>query len=450
MVDNSNNNQGNPSSGAASQPAKPSAPKTLKSINCPSCGSPITLRALGQSVMVACGNCGTQLDISQPQIKIIQKYEGLTQTFQIKLGSRGNLHGQLYEVVGAMRRSDSGYAWNEYLLFNPYVGFRWLVQDGGHWSFCEPIKDINAIGMKGASLSYRDQSYSLFNRGTVTVETVIGEFYWRVETGDRAEATDYISPPHALSKEKSDGEITWSLLTYLDPAEVEGAFKIRSISRNFIAYNQPNPNGDAVKPIVKIMAITLLLAFLIQIGTAIHSKSTEMSLGAVNAAQTGDDEGKVFGPITLTSDHSLNEFSATVPGLDNSWVELNCSLVNTQTGATYDFNNAFEHYSGSDSDGHWSEGSDNRTSLVRDVPAGEYNLVVNSSAGDSHNQLLARSINLSWRQDVTPWQNFWLVFFGVLLYPGYLLYRRYTFERERWSQSDYSPYSSSSDDDDDD
>jgi hypothetical protein len=348
-------------------------------------------------------------------------------------------------VVGAMRRSDSGYAWNEYLLFNPYIGFRWLIQDGGHWSYCEPVKDVNAIGMKGTSLTYRDQSYSLFNRGTAKVETVIGEFYWRVQTGDCAEATDYISPPYALSKEKSDGEITWSLLTYLEPAEVDGAFKIRSIDRNFIAYNQPNPHTDAVKAVTKIMAIALLAAFLVQIFTAIRSKSVETSLGVVNPSKVTENEENTFGPITLNSSHSLNELSAAAYGLDNSWVELNCSLVNTQTGDSYDFSNAFEHYSGYDSDGSWSEGSDHHTSLLRDVPAGEYNLVVNAATDNP-----ARQIDLRWKHDVTPWQNFWLVFFGILVYPAYLFYRRFDFEKSRWSQSDFSPYESNDDDDDDD
>jgi len=390
--------------------------------------------------MVACGNCGTQLDVSRPDIKIIQRYQGVSQTFQIKLGTRGNLRGQLYEVVGAMRRSDSGYAWNEYLLFNPYVGFRWLIQDGGHWSFCEPVKDVSAIGMRGGKLTYRDQSYSLFNRGTAKVEAVIGEFYWRVETGDRAEATDYISPPYALSKEKSDGEVTWSLLTYLDPSEVDDAFRISSIDRSFVAFNQPNPFNQAAKPVGKIMVLALFAALLIQVVTAVKSRSVETSLGIINPAKVTESDDNTFGPITLNASHSLNELSAAAYGMDNSWVELNCSLVNTKTGESYDFNNAFEHYSGYDSDGSWSEGSDHHTSLLRDVPAGEYNLVVNAATDNP-----ARQIDLRWKHDVTPWQNFWLVFFGIMLYPGYLLYRRYGFEKQRWSQSDYSPYSSDDD-----
>lgn len=448
MVDNSNNNQGSPSPGTTVPPAHvASTPKTLKSINCPNCGSPITLRALGQSVMVACGNCGTQLDISQPQIKIIQKSEGLKQRFRIALGTRGNLRGQTYEAVGAMTRVDDGYSWEEYLLFNPYVGFRWLIHDAGHWSFCEPVKDANTIS---SALTYHGNRYSLFHRGTAVVDVVIGEFYWRAASGDRAETTDYISPPFALSKEKSDGEVIWSLLTYLEPDEVTAAFHITSPDRHSVAFNQPNPKVQAFKSIGRIMALALVLCLVIQIGTAIVGKSKETSLGVIDPSQIAQNDEKVFGPITLSSSRSLNELRAEVFGLDNSWVELNCSLVNTQTGASYDFDNAFEHYSGYDSDGHWSEGSDHNTALLREVPAGEYNLVVNAATGNNYNQAIGQPINLVWKHDVTPWQNFWLVFFGILLYPGFLFYQRFSFERQRWQQSEFNPYSSDDDDDDDD
>jgi hypothetical protein len=37
-----------------------------------------------------------------------------------------------------------------------------------------------------------------------------------------------------------------------------------------------------------------------------------------------------------------------------------------------------------------------------------------------------------------PWRNFWLAVVAILLYPGYLLYRKYAIEKERWSDADDS------------
>jgi len=441
-MDTNNNSNVNPGQAAAP------APRKLKVIDCPSCGSPIPLRALGQSVMVACARCGTQLDVSKPEIQIIQKFNEAQRAFSLQLGARGTLRGQLFEVVGAMERIEGVYGWQEYLLFNPYIGFRWLVHDSGHWSFCEPVKDTRAIGSSGGNLSYQGNSFKLFHNGNAEVRTVIGEFYWRVAAGDKAATADYISPPYMLSKEKADGEITWSLLTYLDPSEVETAFKIHSSERSYIGPNQPNPNAESAKPVLKVAGIALACVLLIQLFTAFASHNSDIPLGTINPAEPGSDE-TTYGPFTLKASHSLIELDAAAYGLDNSWVELSCSLVNTQTGTSYDFVNGFEHYSGYDSDGHWSEGNDNHAALVTDVPAGEYNLVINTATGTSNGTSINQPIHLSIRHGVTPWQNFWLVLIALLIYPGYLFYRRFAFEKERWSDSEFDPYPDLSSDDDD-
>src|SRR6185312_12130963 len=116
-----------------------------KAIHCPACGGSITLRALGQSVMAVCPSCGSQIDVSQPAIRLIQQYRHQQQQLHIPLGARGSLRGETFEVIGAMRRGDKGGNWEEYLLFNPYIGFRWLVYDTGHWSFGRSIRDTSRI-----------------------------------------------------------------------------------------------------------------------------------------------------------------------------------------------------------------------------------------------------------------------------------------------------------------
>lgn len=120
-----------------------------KSINCPACGAPVTLRALGASVMVACPSCRSQIDVSTPDIQIIKKFKAAAQRFDLPLGARGRLRGNTYVIVGAMVRSNGGFQWQEFLLFNPYIGFRWLICDQGHWSLAATIKDVSAIVSSG-------------------------------------------------------------------------------------------------------------------------------------------------------------------------------------------------------------------------------------------------------------------------------------------------------------
>jgi Domain of unknown function (DUF4178) len=410
-----------------------STPAQAKIVECPSCGASITLRALGQSVMTVCASCGTQIDVSRPELRIIKQYRQQQQRLHIPLGTRGTLRGQLFEVIGAMQRADGAGCWDEYLLFNPYIGFRWLTHDTGHWSLGRTIRDVSNVTTTPAA-HYRGHYFRRYTHGTAEVRWVVGEFYWRVKVGNEAETRDYVEPPLMLSCEKAPGEITWTLLEYLEPAEVEAAFHITSPQREWLAANQPNPASQKLRAIKPILLVALLAVVLVQIGTAIRAHNTRLPVGLYDMGQA-KGESQAYGPFTFSTPGSMNEFLARAP-LHNSWVELQCSLVNTVTGQSFDFTDSFSYYSGRDSDGSWSEGSDSGSTTLTGIPAGTYQLVVAAGGADQSGLPLNVPVSLALRHDVTPWQNFWLALLLILIYPGYLLYRRYASERERWSEAD--------------
>lgn len=412
-----------------------SAPK-VKVIDCPNCGASIPLRALGQSVMAACASCGTRLDISRPEIRIIKQYQEKQALPRIPLGRRGTLRDQLFEVIGALGRGDDSGTWEEFLLFNPYIGFRWLVHDTGHWSLGRMVRDPSSISGTGPGglTRYGANLYRRYHRSTPQVRWVMGEFYWRVAAGQQVTAIDYISPPRMLSREEAADEITWTLLEYLDPREVEAAFHIDSPVRQWLAPNQPNPAEQKWRAIKPIALLTLAALVVIQIATAIRAHNTAYPLGTYDMSQA-QGEGQAYGPFTFASSGSINELTASAP-LDNSWVDLQCSLVNTESGKSYDFTNEISYYHGVDSDGGWSEGSRTQTSTLTGIPAGTYKLIVAAGGADQSGRKLTTPVSLTLRHDVAPWQNFWLGLLAVLIYPGYLLYRRHSCERERWSEAD--------------
>ncbi len=414
-----------------------SVPKA-KAIDCPACGAPIPLRALGASVMAACPHCGTQIDVSKPQIQIIKKFNAAVQRFELPLGARGSLRGKTYAIIGAMLRSDHGYQWTEYLIFNPFIGFRWLVSDQDHWSLVETVKDISAIRSTGVGIHYRGRNFRKFQVGNAVVDAVVGEFYWRVKVGDQATTTDYVAAPWMLSREKTPSESIWSLMQYLDPAEVEAAFKISLSESGGIAPHQPCPATETLASIKRFLWGGLALALLIQIATMFLTRNEKIPIGSYVPPADHAQE-VVFGPMHLDARRSLNELTAS-SALNNGWVELDYALVNKDTGESYEFGNEFEFYSGADSDGAWSEGSNSASATLSSLPRGDYNLVVDTAAGDSGGEVPQRPIHLSLTHDVLPWRNFWLACGVIVVYPLFLLYRRLVFERERWSDSEFTPF----------
>lgn len=116
---------------------------TAASFSCPSCGGSLSIRAPGQSETIACQYCGSLLDPRDPAHLLLEKCIAAIYQPAIPIGSRGKLRGDEFEVIGHMRRATKYdgvfYAWSEYLLFNPYKGYRWLTEYAGHWNLLKPL-----------------------------------------------------------------------------------------------------------------------------------------------------------------------------------------------------------------------------------------------------------------------------------------------------------------------
>src|SRR5918992_3811417 len=113
---------------------------SVKALSCQSCGGTIQLRAAGYTVTVACVYCGSLLDVANPDVRLIKEFHEAAAQLEIPLGTRGTLRGVEWEAIGYVRRSEGGqYPWEEYLLFNPYHGYRWLITNGRGWSFGEML-----------------------------------------------------------------------------------------------------------------------------------------------------------------------------------------------------------------------------------------------------------------------------------------------------------------------
>jgi hypothetical protein len=200
--------------------------KSVRAFQCPGCGGPIELRAVGISVTAVCRQCSSVIDTANPDLRVIQTARQAAVSTDIEIGSRGELYGVLWEVIGYARKSVKGtiYGWDEYLLFNPWQGFRFLSQLDGHWTFFKRVNAaIDRIGRRN-SLTYNDKTYSVFNKDYVIVDSVQGEFYWRVKAGDESYAADYIHPPYMLSSEETNDEVNISLGVYVEKAVLRKAF----------------------------------------------------------------------------------------------------------------------------------------------------------------------------------------------------------------------------------
>ena len=213
------------------------------------------LRGFAHTLSVVCPQCLTVLDASTPEVQILQTFQGKTRIQpKIPLGSRGKISDTQYEVIGFQVRQvstgDDSYSWDEYLLFNPYKGFRYLTEYNGHWNFVhvESALPEPATPAAGPRFRYGGQTYAAFDSMTASTAYVLGEFPWRVQTGDRWLARISSRRLAMLSSESTGGEITWSLGEYMTGSKIWQAFQLPGSPPPAygIFANQPSPYGGKI------------------------------------------------------------------------------------------------------------------------------------------------------------------------------------------------------------
>lgn len=374
-----------------------------RAIECPACGGAIAIKAAGHSVTLGCEYCGALLDVAHPDVAVISTYEGAVHSLPLPLGARGNLLETEWEIVGALERSDDEIGWTEFLLFNPYAGYRWLVSSEGEWQFGTMLLDRPVAD--GETATWRGEEYDLdYDPASTTTDRVVGEFYWRVRAGDRVTAATYSSGDETLSAEWTGDEMSWTQLIPLSDYTIQTAFAAppdaprKSFGRKGVS---PPTGGGAASPLgflartrqdfssargmrqddllkMFLMGLATLVASLfVMVGFGISTQSVENSL---NVAVDGQEQSVTIGTLTVTRPYQPVTINARSSNFDNRWIDLDYMLVDRRTQRAHTAYGVVERYSGSDSDGPWTEGGYSATVKFGSIPRGTYDLVVDAGA----------------------------------------------------------------------
>ncbi|NTV93971.1 MAG: DUF4178 domain-containing protein [Thiobacillus sp.] len=408
-------------------------------MQCPVCGGAITLRAVGHSVNAACSQCGSLLDVAREDVKVLNKAWESQRPLLIPLGTRASLEGTPWEVIGYQERSSGSaqegrYAWEEYLLFNPRHGFRFLAQAQGHWTLYRVIKSGMALPAEA--------SFARFFTGEARVDYVLGEFYWRVKKGDTAQVSDSIAPPYILSVEKGKDETNTALGVYVSQEEIAAAFAIdpgKMPPPRGVAANQPSSFARRLPGVLRAALLATLVATAIQFAQVYSASGQQALVDTFDATTESPDRTHVSHSFVLQKE-SANVCLESQAVLNNSWAELSATLVNEATLERRNLLQGMEYYSGYDGGEHWSEGDTKASNCFSAVPGGQYRLVLEPDAGDFQlGRPGKQTFSVRVLRDTPIWSNWFALLLALLPYPAFLWLRHHGFEYARWSESDYMP-----------
>ena len=441
---------GTPPPASPSQGPAPAGPPQVRSIKCPACGATIPVRSFSHAVTIVCESCHSILDAQDPGLKIMQQFKVVAGEDRplIPLGARGKIRGTLYEVIGFMRRTiiveDISYDWHEYLLFNPYQGFRYLTEYQGHWNDITLCKVLPSISSKlSAEMNYLGEEYHHFQTADAITAFVLGEFPWQVRVGGQAAVTDYVHPPRVLSSERDDKEVTWSIGEYTAGTDIWKAFNLPGDPPEAIGVyeNQPSPIGAATRAIWLTCAwfvVALIAMLFVVVATA--KEAPAFSASYQFYTNYPPSEPSFVTDVFQLEGRTSNVQLTTTANVHNNWIYLNFALINQDTGEAWDFGRQVSYYTGYD-DGYWSEGSTVDRVVVPSVPSGNYYLRIEPES-DRGRGTIQYSVNV--RRDVPVMGFFGIAFLALIIPAAFIAWRYLSFEHMRWQESDHPPASASS------
>lgn len=419
----------------------PQAGKTA-GFNCRNCGAAIELRALEMTKTVACTSCAAIQDPNDANLVILQTSKALERVKPtIPLGSRGTLHGHEFEVIGFAYRTitveGEEYGWKEYVLFNRRQGFRYLSEYEGHWNDIRTVRALPQPVRSGGRLaaSYLGRTYRIFQTAPATVRFVLGEFPWQVRSGDVATVSDYIAPPLMLSAEKTPDETTWSIGEYTDGRQLWQAFGLPGGPPKpaGVFANQPSPYGGKPASYWGLFVVLALVLFFVGALRTIAAARQSVFSGSY-LYRPGSAESSFVTPVFSIPGRASNVEVQTTADVQNNWIGFDYALINVDTGDAFDFSREVSYYSGTDSDGRWTEGSTADSTVLPTIAPGRYYLRVEPETDATSPPV---SYKIALRRDV-PSPEYYLMALGVLLIPPIVVtLRSAAFESKRWQESDF-------------
>ena len=253
--------------------------KTLaaRGFPCPHCGAAVTPK-LSATQSISCDACHSVIDLSRGiggELRSFQQRQRFTP--KIPLGKSGllaiaGLPRLNWQVVGFAQRRGSGdgiFAWGDYLLYNAKEGFAFLNDTEDGWVGWRSITGVpTTVDGGGDVMQWSGLRYRLTETYMAEAVYVEGEFYWKVEQGQRTRNADYSGVGAAmgrrLSREASDNEVVWSQGAMIPARQLADVFALAPEQRRLIRPDVSPVSGSGISlNLFWVVVLILLVLFLL-------------------------------------------------------------------------------------------------------------------------------------------------------------------------------------------
>lgn len=410
-------------------------------IACPKCKAECNLRGRAMTLALVCPSCQTYFRTGAWDSGT-KHFEGAEAKPAIAIGTKGEIEGYVYEVMGFIVKQERKYRyrWREYLLFNPFRGYAFLSEYNGHWNFVWPLEQGPSIEKVSAEPVYEGDVYKLYQKYNADVVFAQGEFFFDVlDMTDNTRNYEYICPPYVLTLEKSHDSLLWCKGEYFTRNEIAEIFPSAKASlpkKVGMGYTEPVGGKFSRTSLIQMTILMIVAAVVIQFYFSSSAQEKVVYHNRFTESELGGEKMFATTPFKLADGTKSLHFYIDAD-LSNDWFYGEFTLVNEATGEEVNFSKDIEYYHGYEDGSSWSEGSKAGDAYISRVAEGTYHINIYPQFSPT-----SKSFRIIVTRDVPNSSNLVFTILMLLVYPAFHLIRGHYREVKRWSESDYSPYDS--------
>lgn len=356
-----------------------------RDIHCSSCGAGLAVKD-EHAELVTCDYCGSHLQVTAAEQKVLSKGPAAKQDFPLQLGDSFRYKSHRYEIIARMafiEDDDLSEMTRQYLLFNPRVGTCWLEEYGGHYSLSRAthvMPESDPFERKRGQLlnTHDGRQWVTEEIGQYALHYVDGALPWIAKTGDRVAYADFAEKSGSGEQyqvQRTENEIEFSFAKSLSIELVRRATGKPELGKTGVI-------KDGVDAAVKRrFYMTVMMAAVIAIVINLVLLLYTFSAGKqVFSQRFSADQlnGEVLSePFRVNSD-IIKIISYAQPRLNNEWMALDVAVVSDQEEVLHVYDAGISYYHGYEGGEKWSEGSQSQSAFIQVPRPGIYRLLVHA------------------------------------------------------------------------
>jgi len=342
---------------------------------CPLCKTENKIDASFDIVEYVCKSCSNLIDVSKnTSTKVVKKP---TENVVLEVGQKGIINEVEYSVVGIIiRKYGSNIFWREYFLKDYKGNDAFLSESDGHWVFLKSIhkEDVKRKSWNSLAIEFHLLNYRRYETTECHIHAAAGFFEDRLDFG-LSTYKEYVNGTQMISEEKADGEIQYFFGQHISKYKVKRAFKIQNLP-HYTGIGIVQPYYVNIKQMINIFCVAALLICLLQL----YVYTTRTNYPVFEQKIKFED---VKNKEMVSKSFTLSGGSAPLKvkvysGVDNSWANVQLSLVNESTNEIVYTSKDIEQYHGVEGGERWSEGNTTEEFNLCGVSSGKYHFLISA------------------------------------------------------------------------